>query len=392
MANSLFAGFLTPPFLALFLYSCLLQYQILQLSSKLTATTQQQQQGGPIIPTATISSVSSSSSAIANTATSVSGLRGETSHGSSSLSQVLPLERLHGIREEVFHKKSPAPQIPPKLSDEEEKRVNRKFYGGKNDPVHLGGFTVRDNNTISTNLWNFMMSELTVKSMIDVGCGKGFSSRYFYDHGVDVLCLEGSSDAVRQSLLPPNVIVQHDFSRGPWWPEETYDVVWSTEFVEHVGRQYMPNYLATFHKAALIMITSSGWGGWHHVEVHAPWWWRARMQKEGFFFSPELTERVRKQVEDEKLATGRNAQQLNGMQVFINPFVASLPKHRHLIGGHGCYSGVIDNQDGGIPCVGVDALPSNYLSLLECKRAGRGVPIWSCEKNPRASGAVASSQ
>jgi hypothetical protein len=40
------------------------------------------------------------------------------------------------------------------------------------------------------------------------------------------------------------------------------------EFTEHVGRNYQPNYITAFRKAALIFVSHSLWGGWHHVEVH----------------------------------------------------------------------------------------------------------------------------
>ena len=70
-----------------------------------------------------------------------------------------------------------------------------------------------------------------MRSVIDVGCGKGFSASFFKENGAKVLCIEGSNDAIKQSLLPRENIIQHDFSLGPWWPSETYDVVWSTEFL-----------------------------------------------------------------------------------------------------------------------------------------------------------------
>jgi hypothetical protein len=67
----------------------------------------------------------------------------------------------------------------------------------------------------------------------------GFSTKHFLDRGARVLCVEGSHDAVTASLLPSNVVVEHDFSRGPWWPEKTYDAAWSIEFLEHVGESRM---------------------------------------------------------------------------------------------------------------------------------------------------------
>ena len=35
------------------------------------------------------------------------------------------------------------------------------------------------------------------------------------------------------------------------------------------------------------------------------------------------------------------------LMVFINPRVASLPKHHHLFGGNGCFKEINDNRDGG---------------------------------------------
>lgn len=89
------------------------------------------------------------------------------------------------------------------------------------------------------------------------------------------------------------------------------------------------------------------------------------------------------------------------MLVFINPVVASLPRHHHLFGGNGCFNNVVDNRDGGVPCgtsdykkgLGEnDYLPSIYQSILNCYRTTKDMPdkgnwkqaIWKCSKNPQA--------
>ena len=201
------------------------------------------------------------------------------------------------IHNSFLNLKSPKTVEGMKLADE----VKRDFYGGKGDAEHLGGFTTRDNSTISENLWNYMLSQLAVKSFIDVGCGKGFSASYFLSKGARVLCVEGSQDAIKNSLLPSNKIIEHDFSHGTWWPEQTFDVAWSTEFLEHVGRQYMKNYMPLFAKSALVMVSASGWGGWHHVEVHDQKWWIGRFLARGFIYSKPLTELIRSHARAEFL-------------------------------------------------------------------------------------------
>ena len=143
-----------------------------------------------------------------------------------------------------------------------------------------------------------MITNIGIKSLLDVGCGKGISTSYFVLHNLEfVQCVEGSHDAVTQSIVPKTSeyerVVEHDFSLGPWWPHRTVDAVWCVEFTEHVGRNYQPNYLTAFRKAALIFVTHSNWGGWHHVEVHDDEWWKMRWEAAGLVYSSELTAEAR---------------------------------------------------------------------------------------------------
>jgi Methyltransferase domain len=185
-------------------------------------------------------------------------------------------------------------QALPSIRVSGEEDVERKIYGGKGDKNHLGGFTnCYDGAGISPSTWRYMMNTLGVKSVMDVGCGKGVSTLYFQLSGAKILCLEGSHDAVEHTLLPDpaSQVVEHDFSRGPYWPEETYDAVWSVEFLEHVGRNYQQNYITAFRKAALLFVTHSQWGGWHHVEVHDHDWWITRFHLFGFVYDERLTKK-----------------------------------------------------------------------------------------------------
>lgn len=84
---------------------------------------------------------------------------------------------------------------------------------------------------------------------VSQGCGRGISTSWFVTHGLEyVVCAEGSHDAVTQSILPkikniPNgtkwEIVEHDFSRGPWWPSRTVDAVWCVEVSKKQQQQIL---------------------------------------------------------------------------------------------------------------------------------------------------------
>ena len=126
-----------------------------------------------------------------------------------------------------------------RTSTEEENSIKREIYGGQGDKAHLGGFTTFDHMGVSPTLWNHMITNLGVKTLLDVGCGRGISTSYFILHGLEyVVCAEGSHDAVSKSVIPTlsNVppqtkheIVEHVFSRGPWWPSRTVDVALCVE-------------------------------------------------------------------------------------------------------------------------------------------------------------------
>ena len=232
------------------------------------------------------------------------------------------------------------PSLPAERATGEEQDTidairKRNKYGGGKDKAHLGGFTALDPDGISPYAWREMMEYFGVKSLLDVGCGRGISTSWFFMQGVHVQCVEGSRDAIEQSVLPALVnanadnvntnvnakekdngnqtsnatdiairnngkITEHDFSRGPWWPEKTVDAVWCVELLEHVGRNFAANYLTAFKKSALIFASHSNWGGWHHTEVHDDSWWISKFKLHGFVYSHELTERIRKAARKER--------------------------------------------------------------------------------------------
>jgi hypothetical protein len=143
------------------------------------------------------------------------------------------------------------------------------------------------------------------------------------------------------------------FSR-PWWPEKTVDAIWCVELLEHIGRNFHENLMPTMRLAAFLYVTHSTWGGWHHVEVHREEWWIARFQSFGFVYSDYLTLQVRDAARQARLSSSPNnstyvAQHIwLHMLVFINPTVASLPEHAHLLSELSCADG--NKKDDKRPC------------------------------------------
>ena len=162
---------------------------------------------------------------------------------------------------------------------------------------HLGGYVIGRPapGTWCPEIWDWCIGELGVRSMVDVGCGLGYVLEYFDRGGVEVLGVDGSPSAISTGVLPDRVR-QHDFTHGPWAPEKPYDLVWSTEFIEHVEQQYEPNFLKTFGAATkYLMITFAvpGQQGHHHVNLQYEDYWIDRMKELGFSYAADLTQTAR---------------------------------------------------------------------------------------------------
>ena len=103
--------------------------------------------------------------------------------------------------------------------------------------------------------------------------------------------------------------------------------------------------IVTFH---ISQQTHAIQGGVHHVEVHPATWWIHKMHLYGFQYSEEWTQTLCAIAKREgkakipSMLTGKmyDAQHLyktTGLLVFMNPAVAALPEHAHLMAKHGCY-------------------------------------------------------
>jgi SAM-dependent methyltransferase len=156
---------------------------------------------------------------------------------------------------------------------------------------HLGGYIEGgDPATAYPELWTWLVEgPLAVSSVVDVGCGDGVALRYFAELGCSVLGVEGVPQDDER-------IVEHDYTTGPYRPDASYDLAWSCEFVEHVEARYVPNFLATFKAADLLLMTHAepGQAGYHHVNCRSADYWIGVLAGVGFQVDPDLTADTRR--------------------------------------------------------------------------------------------------
>jgi len=161
---------------------------------------------------------------------------------------------------------------------------------------HLGGFNPRGNPmTTYRALWQWMVSDLGVRSVVDVGCGAGHAASFFRRLGCDVLALDGSRRA--GGLLGGEGFVVHDLVTGPYLCGRGFDAVWCCEVAEHIAERHVGHLLSTLvgNASRWIFFTHAlpGQGGYHHVNCKPPDYWLALLSSRGCLLDESLTAQAR---------------------------------------------------------------------------------------------------
>lgn len=155
-------------------------------------------------------------------------------------------------------------------------------------PPHLGGHFGNTNMDEAT--LDYLIERFNVRSMLDVGCGPGGMVEAAQARHIEAIGIDG--DPYMESAS----VVIHDYTSGPI-PHmvRPWDLIWCTEFVEHVEQQYEDNYLATFDAGRVLFLTAAppAFPGWHHVNCQPQAYWIERLQSRGWALDIEATQWVR---------------------------------------------------------------------------------------------------
>ena len=163
---------------------------------------------------------------------------------------------------------------------------------GSEENSHLGGCSIGgDAGTYYPKMWRGLIDRFNIRSVIDVGCGTGWSVKFFKENGCHVLGVEGLQEAIDSSPVKDD-IYRHDYEKdGPFNPTEEFDLCWSCEFVEHVEQSCTLNFIETFESAKFLAMTFAGpkQAGHHHVNCQLHQYWIDVLGIRGFRFDGGIT-------------------------------------------------------------------------------------------------------
>lgn len=158
---------------------------------------------------------------------------------------------------------------------------------------NLGGnLYFGDTHTYSPKVMDFVMERFCVKSVLDVGSGRGYLPHLIHaKYHVPVIGVEGLPANVEHALFP---LVHWDLTKGPF-KTSPVDLVTCVEVVEHIEEQYVDNLLDTLTQGNIILMTHAqpGTNGEYHVNEKSDQYWVDKLIARGYGLMPLDTNIVR---------------------------------------------------------------------------------------------------
>ena len=179
-----------------------------------------------------------------------------------------------------------------------------EFRYGNNEESHLGGNLISTSDDVNKNgdpatyitpIWDDLVSRYNIKSVFDVGCGAGYSLKYFKDkHSCTVIGLEGLYSNVADVISYNIPCIYHDINNGPV-KLAGIDLVNTLEVAEHIEEKYVNNYINTLIGCRVVCMTAArpGQGGHHHVNCRPQEYWVDLLESRDMTYQKDLSEYYR---------------------------------------------------------------------------------------------------
>ena len=144
-----------------------------------------------------------------------------------------------------------------------------------------------------------LVKTFSITSMVDVGCGPGGMKTLADQHNVFWYGVEGDPEVMQTNEHG----ILWDLTKGVPLIDRTFDLGWSTEFLEHIYEEYIPNFLPIFQKCKVVCCSGAlpGVPGHHHVNCQPTEFWVDVFDQYGFDYDKDLTEHLREISEQSRL-------------------------------------------------------------------------------------------
>lgn len=194
-------------------------------------------------------------------------------------------------------------------------------------------------NKTSKNTWSYginivdnLISNYSFKTVLDAGCGSGDVVRYLLEKGYEAKGVELSGDVLKNfssDLLKKGIVQKGSLTSLPF-KDNSFDVIFSSEVLEHISEEDIPVVISEFYRVAkkvvflTISLRPSSSFNKYHITLKDRSWWESKFEKAGFIKENNVLsklQRINKEASvEEVLELGPTKTHIHEMEWFIeNP-------------------------------------------------------------------------
>lgn len=180
------------------------------------------------------------------------------------------------------------------------------------------------------NIVENLISNYKFKSVLDAGCGSGDVVRYLLSKGYNAKGIELSSSVLKDfasDLLKGGIVQQGSLMNLPFKDNE-FDVVFSTEVLEHINEKDIPKVIQELSRVCkgtvflTISLRPSSNFNKYHINLKPRSWWEDQFLQNSFVKDYEMIEKLQKVIPNstvkEIMEIGPTRTHIHEMEWFIN--------------------------------------------------------------------------
>lgn len=142
-----------------------------------------------------------------------------------------------------------------------------------------------------------ILEEYNLRTILDVGCGRGFVVRHLRNLGYEAEGCEYGKETVELSVCNSIYV---DLTEVLPYNDNSFDIVLCAGVLSHLPKENTENAIKELYrvtKKILItnILTIPSDDQWYHINVVPKTWWLPLFKKQGFIYNKDLTKKIIKE-------------------------------------------------------------------------------------------------
>ena len=148
-----------------------------------------------------------------------------------------------------------------------------------------------DGDGQETDVWDYLINEIKIPSILNIGAGEGHTALYLANKGIYVLAYDNVLETIKKAVYP---VIYHDFQNKPFQVGLKFGLGYLFECLNHLPASAQPHLAETLNSLNSLFFTASAPPMPNGEINHQPLqYWVDFFQQHGFSVEENITSRIK---------------------------------------------------------------------------------------------------